>query len=121
MSVQSIDRGATDATVWRLSWGLAFVALAIGVLSVWPFWDGLSVMWGSWIETPEFSHCLLIPPIAAFLIYQQKDRLERMTFSGSWWGVALLVPHAAQTGLIGKVYARKQRARPRPPEETSLQ
>jgi exosortase D (VPLPA-CTERM-specific) len=112
MSVQSIDRDATGATVWRLSWGLAFVALAIGVLSVWPFWDGLSVLWDYWVEIPEYSHCLLIPPIAAFLIYQQKDRLERVTFSGSWWGVALLLLGGALLvlGQLGTVYTIVQYA-----------
>jgi len=112
MSVQSLDRGATAATVWRLSWGLALVALAIGVLSVWPFWDGLSAMWDSWIETPEYSYSLLIPPIAAFLIYQQKDRLERMIFSGSWWGVGLLVLGGALLvlGQLGTVYTIVQYA-----------
>jgi exosortase D (VPLPA-CTERM-specific) len=106
MSVQSIDRDATGATVWRLSWGLAFMAMTVAVLSVWPFWDGLSVMWSSWIGTPEYSHCLLIPPIAAFLIYQQRDRLEKMTFSGSWWGVALIAFSGALLvlGQLGTLY-----------------
>jgi len=112
MSVQSIDRDATGATVWRLPWGLVFMALAIGVLSVWPFWDGLSVLWDYWIEIPEYSHCLLIPPIAVFLIYQQKDRLERVTFAGSWWGVALLVLGGALLvlGQLGTVYTLVQLA-----------
>jgi len=106
MSVQSIDRGATVATVWRLSSSLAFMALAVALLSVCPFWDGLRVMGSLWIETPEYSHCLLIPPIAAFLVYQQKDRLERMTFLGSWWGVALLVLAGALLvlGQLGTLY-----------------
>jgi exosortase D (VPLPA-CTERM-specific) len=112
MSVQSLDRGATGAIVWRLSWGLALVALAIGVLSVWPFWDGLSVLWGYWTDVPEYSHCPLIPPIAAFLIYQQKDRLERMTFSGSWWGLAFLSLGGALLvlGQLGTVYTIVQYA-----------
>jgi exosortase D (VPLPA-CTERM-specific) len=112
MSVQSIDRVAPGATVWRLSWSLAFIALAIGALSVLPFWDGLSVLWDYWIEIPEYSHCLLIPPIAAFLIYQQKDRLERVTFSGSWWGVALLLLGGALLvlGQLGTVYTIVQYA-----------
>jgi exosortase D (VPLPA-CTERM-specific) len=112
MSVQSIERGATGAVVWRLSWGLAFVALAILLLSAWPFWDGLSALWVSWTDTPEYSHCPLIPPIAAFLIYQQKDRLERMSFSGSWWGLALLVLGGALLvlGQLGTVYTVVQYA-----------
>jgi exosortase D (VPLPA-CTERM-specific) len=33
----------------------------------------------------------LIPPIAAFLIWQQKDSLERMPFAGSPWGVVVVL------------------------------
>lgn len=66
--------------------GLAVFAMSIGL-----FWDGLSRMWGWWLELPEYSHGMLIPPIAVFLIWQQKDRLERVSFSGSWWGVGLVL------------------------------
>jgi exosortase D (VPLPA-CTERM-specific) len=48
-------------------------------------------MWGWWIDAPEYSHGLLIPPVAAFLIWQQKDRLEQVDFRGSWWGIALVL------------------------------
>ena len=48
-------------------------------------------MWGWWLEAPEYSHSLLIPPLAAFLIWQQKDRLETLNFQGSWWGVTLVL------------------------------
>jgi exosortase D (VPLPA-CTERM-specific) len=77
--------------VWRLTWGPVSLAAAVGALSLWLFWDGLVVMGGSWLNDPEYSHCLLIPPIAAFLIWQQKDRLERIAFEGSWWGFVLVL------------------------------
>jgi exosortase D (VPLPA-CTERM-specific) len=48
-------------------------------------------MWGWWLEAPEYSHSLLIPPLAVFLIWQQKDRLETLSFQGGWWGVALVL------------------------------
>jgi exosortase D (VPLPA-CTERM-specific) len=112
MSVQSIDPHATAAPVWRLSWNLVLVAVAVGCLSVWPFWDGLAQMWGWWIDAPEYSHGLLIPPVAAFLIWQQKDRLERMAFTGSWWGVALVLLGGAAlvVGQLGTVFTVVQYA-----------
>lgn len=112
MSAQSIDVGAPAPPVWRLSWGLALLAVAVGLLSLWPFWDGLSRMWGWWIDAPEYSHGLLIPPIAAFLIWQQKDRLERMRFTGSWWGVGLIAVGGACLimGQLGTVYTVVQYA-----------
>jgi exosortase D (VPLPA-CTERM-specific) len=110
MSLQSVDVAATS--VWRFSWGLIGIGAVIGLLSLWPFWDGLIMMWGWWIDTPEYSHGLLIPPVAAFLMWQQKDRLERIPFTGSWWGVAviLLGGGALVVGQLGTVYTIVQYA-----------
>lgn len=90
MSVNTIDRSSTGF-VWRLSWGPILLAAAVAGLSIWLFWDGLSFLAVAWIGSPEYSYCVLIPPIAAFLIWQRKDRLELIPFDGSWWGVALLL------------------------------
>src|SRR3984957_10333156 len=112
MSVQSIAAETPASPVWRLPWGLILVCVAVGLLSLWPFWDGLSRMWGWWIDAPEYSHGLLIPPIAAFLIWQQKDRLERLRFQGSWLGVGLIVVGGAflVMGQLGTVYTVVQYA-----------
>ena len=106
MSVQSIDPKAAATSVWRFPWALASVAALAGLVSLWPFWDGLSRMWGWWIALPEYSHCLLIPPVAAFLIWQQKDRLERIPFTGNWWGLALILLGGSLLviGQLGTVY-----------------
>jgi exosortase D (VPLPA-CTERM-specific) len=77
--------------LWRLSWMPVLAGLAVGLLSLWLFWDGLSLMWTVWLGSPEYSHGILIPPIAAFLIWQQKDRLQRIPFDGSAWGVILVL------------------------------
>jgi exosortase D (VPLPA-CTERM-specific) len=91
MSVESIRPATRDAYVWRLPWFLVVLTGVVALLSLWLFWDGLSYMWVSWSEAPEYSHAMLIPPIAVFLIWQQKDRLEQIDFDGSWWGVALVL------------------------------
>jgi exosortase D (VPLPA-CTERM-specific) len=91
MSVNSFDRSATIGFVWRLSWGPILIAAAVVSLSLWLFWDGLWLLGAWWTTDPEYSYCILIPPVAAFLIWQQKDRLERMPFEGSWWGVGLVL------------------------------
>ena len=112
MSAQPIGIRAAAPPVWRLSWSLTFLAAAVGLLSLWPFWDGLTEMWGWWIDSPEYSHGLLIPPVAAFLIWQQKDRLERVPFTGSWWGVALVLLGGAAlvVGQLGTVLTAVQYA-----------
>ncbi|MEJ0005152.1 MAG: VPLPA-CTERM-specific exosortase XrtD [Steroidobacteraceae bacterium] len=91
MSVQPIDPTHAVTPVWRSSWGLVVVAVAVGLLSLWPFRDGLQQLWVWWQGSAEGGFGVLIPPVTAFLIWQQKDRLERMPFTGSWWGLALIL------------------------------
>jgi exosortase D (VPLPA-CTERM-specific) len=108
----SIDLRTAAAPVWRFPWGMVILACAVGLMSLWPFWDGLRQMWGWWIDAPEYSHGLLIPPIAAFLMWQQKDRLELMPFTGSWLGVAVILLGGAALviGQLGTVYTIVQYA-----------
>jgi exosortase D (VPLPA-CTERM-specific) len=112
MSVNTIDHTPTAVPVWRSSWGLLLVAVAVGLLSLYPFWDGLSQMWIWWAASPEDSYGVLIPPVAAFLIWQQKDRLERIPFTGSWWGIAIIFVGgiALVVGQLGTVYTIVQYA-----------
>jgi exosortase D (VPLPA-CTERM-specific) len=91
MSVDSLATLPGDRMVWRFPWpSIALAGLALGI-SLWLYWDGLARMWGWWLDAPEYSHGLLIPPVAAFLVWQQKARLERVDFRGSGWGVALVL------------------------------
>jgi exosortase D (VPLPA-CTERM-specific) len=88
------------------------MAAGVGALSLWLFWDGIWLMGAWWISNPEYSHCLLIPPIALFLIWQQKDRLELIPFSGSWWGVVLVLLGGCLLlmGQLGTIYTLVQYA-----------
>jgi exosortase D (VPLPA-CTERM-specific) len=112
MSAQLPGSSGVSLPIWRLPWTIALVGVAVGLLSLWPFWDGLSVMWSGWLGLPEYSHCLLLPPMALFLIWQQKDRLERIPFIGTWWGVALVLLGGAMLvmGQLGTVYTVVQYA-----------
>jgi len=91
MSAHSLDNPASAVPVWRSSWELVCAAIVVAGLSAWPFRDGLAQMWVWWAASPEDSFGILIPPIAAFLMWQQKDRLERIPFTGGWWGIAVIL------------------------------
>jgi exosortase D (VPLPA-CTERM-specific) len=41
-------------------------------------------------ESEEYSHGYFLPLISLFLIWQQKDRLERLRFDGAWLGVLVV-------------------------------
>ena len=112
MSVEAMDSIPAGRTVWRLSFGIVALAPIVGLLNVLPFWNGLHAMWNVWLISPEYSHAILIPLIAAFLVWQQKDRLELVPFDGSWWGVFWVVVGAVLLllGELGTVYVLVQYA-----------
>jgi len=112
MSVESLPPFPNSGTVWKIPVSSIILAGFAVALSMWLFWDGLSPMWGAWIGDPEYSHGLLIPPIAAFLIWQQKGRLERDSFLGSWWGVATVILGCflLLVGQYGTIYTLVQYA-----------
>jgi len=112
MSVESIARPAAVTPVWRAPWTLLLAIVAIGALASWPFWDGLHQMYVWWIGSPEDGFGVLIPPVALFLIWQQKDRLERVAFTGSWWGLAIIVLGGIclLLGQLGTIYTLVQYA-----------
>ena len=91
MAVNAFDYGSDSTFVWRLSWGPILIAGIVAALSLWLFWDGIWFLGDWWTSSPEYSYCVLIPPIVAFLVWQQKDRLELIPFEGSWRGVALVL------------------------------
>ncbi|MCC7463802.1 MAG: VPLPA-CTERM-specific exosortase XrtD [Gammaproteobacteria bacterium] len=69
-------------------WILALIALTAGYVA---FRTGVDYTATQIWERPEYSHGLIIPFIAAFLAWQHRDWLERQPYSGSWWGVVLLI------------------------------
>ena len=106
-----IATAGTPAQILRLpplAWILAAVALAAGYVT---FRTGVDLSAG-WIWTrPEYSQGLIIPFIAAFLIWQQRDWLEKTPFPGAWSGVAVLLVGVALNvvghlgGLVLQQYA----------------
>lgn len=79
-----------DLVVFRQTRLMWLLLLALGALSVLIFSDALGYMVQKWDTRQEYSYGYLIPVIVAFLIWQKKEALERMPFTGSWSGVAVL-------------------------------
>ncbi len=64
-------------------------AVLTGLFVIALYEHGLSRMVDYWFTREEYSHGVIIPFITAFLIWQKKDVLERISFDGSWAGVAI--------------------------------
>ncbi len=87
--VYAADQGNTTyLKSGPLIWGLL---LAGGGLLVAAAYPSLVSMIQRWEGSEEYGYGFMIPFIAAFLVWQRKDKLSQLDFSGSWVGVALLL------------------------------
>lgn len=92
MSDTTLQKPAFVWTVQPLTWALIAVAVLAAMFAM---SDALNQMWRWWFDRPEYSHGSLMPIIAGFLIWQRRDQLMQVRFTGSWWGVAI-----ATVGLL---------------------
>jgi exosortase D (VPLPA-CTERM-specific) len=81
------------------AWVFLGAALLLAIL---PFADALSRLYDIWNLQPEYSHGVLIPPIALFLVWRQRDWLARTPFHGSWAGLPLVLAGLA-LWLVGEL------------------
>ncbi len=81
---------ASTQVCWRLSphsgtWlGVALIAACLLFAK---HWRGL---WNSYANVPEHGHAFLIPLIVAFLVWQRRDQLAKLNFTGSWMGLTII-------------------------------
>lgn len=93
------------ASPWRPALlALGAVLLALGVL----YAETVSAMVGIWYRSETFAHAFLVPPIALWLIWRQRDALAQLTprpqpwvllglaaFAGMWLLADLVLVNAA--------------------------
>jgi exosortase D (VPLPA-CTERM-specific) len=87
---------------WRFTPLTRAMVIAAIVLSILPFINALFQLVNVWNLEPEYSHGMLIPPIAAFLVWQQRDWLSQQSFQGSWSGL-VLVAFGLFAWLVGEL------------------
>src|SRR6266404_4594015 len=103
MTDESVTAHLADTQpVFRLT-PLAWILLAAALTAVVAVKSGIAEMLSSFL-TPEYSHGIIIPFVAVFLVWQRRDQIERMPFTGSWAGL-LLVLLGAALGALGKLSA----------------
>lgn len=81
----------TTAPAWRMP-PLLWIILIAGLgLAIAMAFEALTEMVRRWETSEEYGYGYMIPAITLFLIWQRKDKLQVLAFSGSWAGVAMLV------------------------------
>ncbi|MDQ3959438.1 MAG: exosortase [Pseudomonadota bacterium] len=72
--------------IWRTSRRGWLLPIIMGVSIGFTFYDGIEAIIRQWHASEEYSHGYLIPLISGFLVWQKRDQLARLQFSGSWTG-----------------------------------
>jgi exosortase D (VPLPA-CTERM-specific) len=67
---------------------LFFIAIAGALLL---FGSALGQLYSIWNEQPEYSYGILIPFLSGFLVWRERAQLRGLPFTGSWYGVLLIV------------------------------
>lgn len=71
----------------------ATIVVAILAIAFWQF-DALREMVNSWLEREEYSHGMLLPFLAAWIAWQQRDVIASRPVRGTWAGIVLTVGSA---------------------------
>src|SRR5262245_6587761 len=98
MSAPSLEA----APVYRFDTRSLAVGAVCLLLTFAAFHEGIERMVTTWFDAEEYSQGILIPLIAAFLVWQRKAELARVRFAGSWSGVAV-VAVAMLLNALGKL------------------
>ena len=62
----------------------------LAALTLWVYWSTLTHLVGQWWTDPNFSHGFFVPLFSAFVIWQERDRLARLTPQPAWSGLAVI-------------------------------
>jgi len=63
----------------------------LGALVLWLYWPTLGRLLSQWWHDPNFSHGFFVPLFAAFVIWQERDRLARILPQPSWSGLVVIL------------------------------
>lgn len=76
-----------------------WVLLAISAALLWSYWPTVVTLARFWQRNQDYSVGMLVPPVAAYLIWSQRDRLAGTQWQPSWLGVGLLL--LVELGRLG--------------------
>jgi len=80
--------GARNDVPWSIAWG---PIILLAVLLVLLYHKIVIKLVTDWFELPDFSHGILIPFFAAFLLWDRRDEIRHTPIAPSWAGICLVV------------------------------
>ncbi len=93
----------TSAAAGAVSKTACFAAAVITAAFLWSYWPGIVDLWNVWQRSDEYSSGLLVPFLAAYILWSRRERLKAIHIRPSWWGLAVLLS-AEALRLFGQFF-----------------
>ncbi|MDP2654444.1 MAG: exosortase/archaeosortase family protein [Candidatus Omnitrophota bacterium] len=72
--------------------GKYYQAIAIAFFFLWSYGPVLIWMWDRWFQRDSYySHGILVPFVSAYLLWQKREELAKIPWTGSPWGIRLIL------------------------------
>ena len=102
--VVQLERTSPPAPVVEAPWPSLWQTAVLAGLLLWLYMPTLVHLVGQWWNDPNFSHGFFVPLFSAFIIWQERSKLARLTVQPSWWGV-LPLPFGLCVLVLGQMGA----------------
>lgn len=104
-SLQSpLEKGSQELPDWarfdRKTLSIFFASIIVLIAFVWSYGPGLADLWRLWNESDEYSSGLLVPLLAAYILWSRRNEFAQCSFKLSAWGLLAFVL-AQVTRLLG--------------------
>ena len=87
-----VNKTALDyQNIWKMNTSFRLLLLMAFTVLLFAYYDGLKQMFLQWGSSEEYGYGYVIPLIAMFFVWQKKNELSELPFTGSWVGVLVLV------------------------------
>ncbi|MEW6664886.1 MAG: VPLPA-CTERM-specific exosortase XrtD [Thermodesulfobacteriota bacterium] len=80
---------ASDSSIKTLPWWLPAVVVAGSLL--FSFWDTIQELVNQWLGNDDYSHGILVVPIAVYLAWERRARLKTMEIGTDWRALSLIL------------------------------
>jgi exosortase len=85
--VSQAERPSAPAPFVDPAWPSVWQTAVLAGLLLWLFLPTLTHLIGQWWHDPNFSHGFFVPLFSAFIIWQERSKLARLTVRPSWLGL----------------------------------
>ncbi len=85
------DQATADFTTESVQRQRTMMAiLGVLALTTYVYFPILLHMFNTWRSNPDYSHGLLVVPLALYFAYGKAPQLRKAKIEGSWWGIVIL-------------------------------